>query len=199
MARRDPTKTDRVGLAIALLTITSAVIGQIGGLIMIRDGRESLRWPAVEGTIERSWIKKHTSKSNSGSRTTRYHVYVSYRYSVGGKSYRRRQHSVDRQRWRSCSTREKAKRWAAQHAPVGRRITVYYAPRDPGRTVIERGTSPGMYFLLFFSLIFLGVGWIFLQHARPEQRRQRTRAMHITAALIGGVTLALDVIALALL
>jgi hypothetical protein len=199
MARHDPTRTDRVGFAIGLMILTGAVVGQIGGLMMIREGRASMSWPQVEGTITRVWIEKHTSKSNSGSRTTRYHVHATYRYKVGQQTYLRRRHSVEHTRWRSLTSRRRAQRWASKNAPVGRRVRVFHDPANPGQTVIVRGTSFGIHGLVFFSALFLGVGWVFLQHARPAARQQPKRAMYITAALIGSFAAVLNIIALVLM
>jgi hypothetical protein len=198
MARRDPTRTDKIGIAISFVILFGIMAGQIGGLTTIHQGRESKKWPDVDGTVERWHVKRHTSKSNSGNRTTRYHVRVAYRYKVRGQTLRARRYSVEAKQWHSAQSRAAAKRWARSNASPGKRIRVYYDPKQPQDAVVHTGTSAGPYVILFFTALFSGGFWILLQKARPESKQQRDGAMYLTAALISTALVVMDLVALSI-
>ncbi len=95
--------------------------------------RESDRWPGTEGVVTSADIE-HEPRRPLGME---FFPRITFEYEVEGRRYTGR-------RWRRGATgfqhQEDAKQVLARY-PVGARVTVYYSPADPERSLLERGLA----------------------------------------------------------
>src|SRR5262245_38871502 len=89
--------------------------------------RKAAAWPEVGGEIVRSSLEYDPHDSDRDSLT------IVYRYSVGGIPFESSRASY--------SFRPVSRERRLRDYPVGRKVTVFYDPADPGRAVLERGAS----------------------------------------------------------
>ena len=128
----------------ATILIGSSVIADIG----------TSNWEAADGVIKSSGV----SSSTDGEGGTTYCLYVSYEYTVNGKTYDgdRVSYSTDN----SCNSWSKD---ADDDYPEGKGITVYYDPDNPSESVLEPGLS-GIDFFMCCFCVFPLIG-LFLLYA----------------------------------
>lgn len=114
------------GLALA----GSAVI--VGALREVRKAAATRRWSSTDGTVIESTVEKEFDDG------TYYHLKLTYRYEVDGKSY-----VSSRLRAQPSSVWSWA--WPARHTAsrykVGSSVRVYYSAAEPHESVLERGIS----------------------------------------------------------
>ncbi|HHY89643.1 MAG TPA: DUF3592 domain-containing protein [Chloroflexi bacterium] len=117
--------------------------------------RETLsqQWPSTGGVIEESTVRAYTTRDAAGVESTLHLPYVRYRYTVMGQTYTSDTISIG---VKATQTPEAARR-AADRYPVGSSVVVYYDPKNPSDSVLERvsGTdSPGL--IIGITLLVLG-------------------------------------------
>lgn len=143
--------------------ITSIFIGVIfiitGYLVFVKFGRPGLEeakasqeWPSVQGTIERSQVVRKRRGSN---KKTTYSADVIYRYSVAGESFESNQVRFGGDV--SSSSSKHAYKTTGLY-PKGKRVTVYYNPKEPSAAVLEAGSNFSTKALYYGALLFLGAG-----------------------------------------
>ncbi len=123
----------------------------------IKQDRESESWPQVTGEITISRIGSSTTRSSPGGANkssasdTDYSVEIRYNYEVEGQAYkghRLRFGSNDHDR-RSDAQKEQ------RQFPKGEKVSVYYHPEKPGRSVLVRGTQGNWGQLIGLSICLL--------------------------------------------
>ena len=121
-------------------------------------------WPSVEGEIAATrLVRRETIDGDTGHTTERDYRYVSYRYSVAGQPYRNDRvvfgpAIVPRSILPGVDPEPHAPEAAARLAaefPRGRRIRVYYNPRDPADSVLYPAVGVFVWLIAFVSLVFL--------------------------------------------
>jgi hypothetical protein len=116
-----------------LLAIGLIALG-IGAWLVWREralGTASRTWPSAEGTIKSSRVATHDADG-----VEKYIPAVTYDYTVKGKFY-----AGDRLRFGGyAGAREKAQRDVDKY-PVGARVNVHYAPRQPQTSTLEAGAA----------------------------------------------------------
>ena len=152
-----------VGLAfVAAGAVTLVVI--VRG---IREKREALSWPIVEGTVLRS-----EAKESHSDRGTSYTHYLSWSYEAGGARHEGDNRAL-RGPYRSYSRWSDVSRRIAEH-PAGSALRLHVDPEDPGHAVpVGLPPSPQDYALLLFPAGFLFFGSLALGVCRRESRRRR--------------------------
>lgn len=134
---------------LALMAVFLAVGAglSIWGWYILQNARASANWPMAEGVITESEVT-HSEDSEGGDS---YRPEVAYQYTVGN-----RQHESYTIKFgeNSYSSRGRAEDIAATYA-VGRQVTVYYDPEQPGRSVLEPGVTGGSYIVLGVGLFFV--------------------------------------------
>lgn len=122
--------------------VTAAGLG-LGGaaLWLCWMDRRAARWPSVQGVVIRA-ARPDAPLEDDGS------VDIAYRYRVAGVTY-------EGGRVAYCT------RWHGSHKtieryPVGRRVTVFYDPENPGRALLDRrgGRSAGALAALGAAIAF---------------------------------------------
>ena len=109
-------------------------------------------WPSVQGQIVSSQITHSTSTSHGHSSTT-YEPKVQYTYTVNGTAYQG--HNIGFGVTVS-GPRDEAEQ-ALKPYPVGAACTVYYGPKNPAVSVLERKVvNKG--WTLFFTILMLAMG-----------------------------------------
>ena len=122
----------------------------------IKGAYESRHWPSTPGTITSSSISKQTRRDSNHRTRTTYYPRVQYQYQVDGKHC-----TSDRIEFGGASggTRSKAKKLVDRYSP-GKKVKVYYNPRDPEYAVLKAGFTWGAIFILLAGIVFFGLGVI---------------------------------------
>ena len=117
------------------------------GWNILQNARASAAWPTAEGRVTKSEVTLSTDAEGADS----YSPEVTYTYTVDSTS-----HTNDTIKFgeNAYGSRKKAEGIAANY-PVGRNVTVYYDPEQPGRSVLEPGVSAGSYIVLGIGVFFI--------------------------------------------
>lgn len=109
-------------------------------------------WPSVQGQIVLSQIMRSTDTSNGHSSTT-YEPKVQYTYTVNGIVYQGHRIGFG---MTVSGSREEAEQ-ALKPYPVGAACMIYYGPKNPAVSVLERKVvNKG--WTLFFTILMLAIG-----------------------------------------
>ncbi len=126
-------------LRFAIPFITALVSG-LFGLILVGmadvsnyRAKRSQRWPVTGGIVYQSDVEKHTQVDPEVLPSTPFEPVVQYRYTVDGRHY-----SGKRIFFGTVSTSLSAAREITSHYLPGMGIPVYYNPRNPAQSVLER-------------------------------------------------------------
>lgn len=137
-------------------------LGAIGNTIyqyvLYRRAVSSKKWASVEGTIQKSHVLKKKRTSSSGgsvstggrghqgtsSQTSVYYTYepaVKYHYIVDGKKYvGDRINFTQTDAYKHAQGRRRAEN-ILQNYPVGKKLKVYYDPKEPKESVLVAGDT----------------------------------------------------------
>ncbi|MGI5868501.1 MAG: DUF3592 domain-containing protein [Kiritimatiellia bacterium] len=132
----------------------------------IAQWRASSAWVETPAVVTASAVR--SSRSND---STTYRPYIAYAYTVDGTTYE----NDDYDFWGVSSGGYDSKAEIVRAHPVGREISVYVNPENPGESVISKRAGVGLFFALFPPLFF-GVGCAILAagfragRARPDAR-----------------------------
>ena len=145
------------------LFIVIGVVTAGVGLWMIIKSYRSEHWPVVEGVVQSAEMKSH-SGSKGG---TTYSAEVTYGYRVGGMGY-----TGDKIAVGQMSASSEYARGILNRYPVGKKVSVHYAPGDPSEAVLETGIHGGVWISLGVGTAFTLFGIMFLQIQRAAARAQ---------------------------
>lgn len=151
------------GNSIVLLLggIFTLVFGGIGVVFFLkyllakRKADASLAWPSTMGIIETSTITSNTSTDSDGISSTTYAPIVVYSYSVMGSDF----HSKRVGFGLDMSGSQSGAASVMSRFPVGKTVTVFYNPDNPGEAVLEHTVINNFTTIILFS-VFGGVGII---------------------------------------
>lgn len=161
-----------------ILLIVGAVLvvaGLLVGALMTRifsNAQANRSWPATTGQVVGSRMETDRSnrrRQSSGQRSRRrtsYDAIVRYSYTVGGQSYTNDQLSAATDYF-SSSNQSRTRDFLNRH-PVGASVTVFYNPRQPGSSVLERGGFGAVQWGLLLGLapLLAGLGALALWQGR---------------------------------
>ncbi len=123
------------------------------GVNAIFEGYQSNTWPVVQGIVVESDIQKNYSPKHGRV----YKPDVNYQYTFKGVSYLgNRIHPINY----SSDSISSVNKLLAKY-PVDMDIEVFVNPKDPTKSLLESGAGYQAYLLLFFGLLFGGVGFFF--------------------------------------
>jgi hypothetical protein len=137
------------------LLIVGGVLVVVRGYRIICQARASASWQPTTGLILRSQLV-----AMSDSEGTSYAADVQYSYGVQGAEYTGNRIYFGDDMWSMPFIRS-ARKYTERY-PVGRRITVYYDPRNPCAAILEPGLSLRSYATLVFGLLLMLAGAFFL-------------------------------------
>ena len=107
-------------------------------------------WQPVEAVVVKSDIRTGTTRSSRGRRTTTYHPYIAYTYTVGDQTY-----DNDRiNRYGTPQGRNESERLTQDYS-VGKKITVYVNPEAPQESVIDREGGRSVMQIVMGGIAFL--------------------------------------------
>jgi hypothetical protein len=111
-------------------------LGAVAAWFVFRDRRRSraaLAWPSTAGRIVESRVEE---KRLPGDRPdVRFAPRIAYEYAVDGRTYRSEQITFAGAFWTLAPQGAAAK---VARYPAGKDVTVYYNPRRPAESVLER-------------------------------------------------------------
>jgi hypothetical protein len=120
----------------------------------IQRAKESVAWPSATGTITASGTKKVMFRSQPR---------VAYSYAVNGTSYTAERISF------AAGVPPKETASVVARYPVGKEVTVHYAPEKPSEAVLEPGTNRNVMAQLrllitcFVIIVVVNIGLYFLR------------------------------------
>lgn len=146
-----------LGILIFATLLGLALMGY--GVRNIIDARKSNSWPTVEGEITRSVM---TEKLDDDSRT-RYTLHINYDYTIDRSRFTGKRFKGDRIEFVSPDyhDREEAESVLGRY-PLGEKVTVYYDPEHPAKSVLVPGNWAGNIPLIAAGLLFFGLGALFI-------------------------------------
>jgi hypothetical protein len=143
-----------------LLAIGCVVL--LFGVRELYRGWSSLSWSTVQGKVLYSSARRGPS-----SRTSLW-----YEYYVGKTRY-----VADQYRTGGNATPfDDVAIAAARRYPVGRLVTVYYNPANPGEALLEPGVWYGNFVMPGIGLLLLGIAWVAKKYADAVLRVESARA-----------------------
>jgi hypothetical protein len=122
-----------------------------GTIRMRLKNKQAHTWPTARGTILSSDLESEV-KQHDGKPIKTYGAAIRYTYEVGGKTYGSDQ--IQLGGTRETSDPDEFEQAVARY-PVGKRVTVYYDPTDPGIATLEPGASAGI-----FNMAMVGGGFV---------------------------------------
>ena len=146
--------TDVIDILLPLIFIAGG-IGLCGVALwaFVRTA-QARNWPATSARIISSEARRKPG------RHTRYEPVIAYEYSVEGKAYSGNTVAFVQPIY---SREEQVRRVLERYTP-GTTAPVYYHPRKPGVSALERGNPLHALFGVVVGAVFAGAGWWFLTH-----------------------------------
>ena len=140
------------GLIFALLICIAVSVGMYFWWSHARaELKASKSWPSVQGEIVRSDIKKRQEYDSEKKRY--YYMYspdISYAYVVNSNQYHGHRITFGDM---ATKSRKRVVRILKDY-PVGKKVTVYYDPARPDRSVLVKKMGGGGYVVLIVGLMF---------------------------------------------
>ena len=150
----------------SLFVVIGLVVLGIGIWTLAKSIR-SEHWPVTEGIIQSAEMKSH--EGSKGGRT--YSADVTYSYQVAGTGYTGGKVSIGQ-----MSSSSEYARGILNRYPVGKKVSVHYAPGDPSDAVLETGIHGGTWICLGVGIVFLLVGILSLKLIRAATRLEMPAA-----------------------
>ena len=145
-----------------LFIVIGLVTAGVGVSMMLKSFRTE-HWPVTDGVVQSADMKSH-SGSKGG---TTFSAEVTYSYRVGDISY-----TGDKIAVGQMSSSSEYARGILNRYPVGKKVSVHYAPGEPSEAVLETGIHGGVWICLGVGTAFTLFGIMFLQIQRAAARAQ---------------------------
>jgi len=151
---------------VMLLVVTAGVMSLSFSITTNWEMKNRQKWPGTIGKIIRSTCQKTTLTTRTGPRSVDngyssvdvFTPQVAYAYKVNEKSYENS--AISGPLTEGYNNRQDAEN-VLQDYPVGRSVTVYYSPRKPALSLLEK-TVPSKVDLPFITGIILLSGGLFI-------------------------------------
>ena len=144
--------------------LMAVVVSLLGAIMALAGVRLTLlawsmrRWPAAQGEVRSSDALRF--QSVGAGQGARYRPEILYAFSVGGKEYTGVRRTL--LAWQTSGS-QSAEEVVARY-PVGKKVTVYYDPRNPRESILIRESAlPSAILVTALGLVFCAVfaGWLF--------------------------------------
>lgn len=126
------------------LFIVAGAATTLWGWWIIRNARQSLRWPTEEGAIEHAEAQPETDDLLPR---------IEFSYTVSDQRYLTAVHFPSG----TTPTPELSRQYLEKY-PVGRHVTVYYDPQRPQHATLEPGMAQGDWMIFALGLIATAIG-----------------------------------------
>jgi hypothetical protein len=146
----------------SLFIVIGLVAVGVGVWILTKSLRAE-NWPVTDGLIQSAEMKSHQGSKGG----TTYSAEVTYTFQVAGTGYTGNKVAIGQM----SASAEYARRILDRY-PVGKKISVHYAPGDPADAVLETGIHGGVWICLGVGTLFTLIGSLFLQISRAAARAQ---------------------------
>jgi len=134
-------------ISFALYIASLLIIGQ--NFRYLVKALKSKKWPYVEGEIKKVMVyRKDEDKSVS------YNVDVTYTYEVEGQKYTNHQIKLDFVHGTRTFVPKIFAMMKVEKYEEGNKINVFYDPRNPNESILERGLR----YFTFFLMLIVGIG-----------------------------------------
>jgi len=132
-----------IGILLPFTLLALAIT--IWGWTLVARKRKRLRWPTVEGVIE---------KFDTGEAEGEMFPIITFGYTVAGREYHNHLSHTG-----GTPPPEYAIIYTRKY-PQGTKVKVYYNPADPADSTIEPGVMPGHWiiFIVGLSITLVGIG-----------------------------------------
>jgi hypothetical protein len=175
-----------LSLTLSALASLAFLVGAVAIFVWtvgkLHQARESRDWPQVEGRVTQSWIDRSSAEHKP---------HVEYTYTVEGTPYASRQIAFDI--FDKPGGRGRIESIVAQY-PVGKTVTVYHDPQDPGTAILEPELYAPFFQPLFFAVLFLFGGcftlWGVVRQVRYGQAAEPSRVTP-TRILVSSVVMSM--------
>ena len=117
---------------------------------------QAYKWPTVTGTIVSSLLESDTANLQDKPIET-YGATIRYAYEVDGKAYESDQIQLG---GTSETSQPEAFERLVMRYPEGKRVKVFYEPRDPATATLEPGESVGIFNMAMVAGGFMLTGGI---------------------------------------
>ena len=135
-------------LILGTIFIATGIGVSLWGVVAIMNGRTSSSWQRVKGTVIASGVISERKRETTTQRAyTSSDAALIYQYQVNGRAYSSGKIRIGDFAIRSGS---RAREIVSKY-PEGKKVVVYYNPKNPTKAVLEPGMTRG-------SLRFVGVG-----------------------------------------
>ncbi len=149
-----------MNLIIRIVMVLFLIIGILTsfyGVYVIQKSMQSKNWPNTEGIITNSKIEvneRTIHKAKITETKTYYEPNVTYDYEIEGVSYLSNKIFLGQY---SSTSYNYASDIISKYS-VGKKVTVYYDPKDPSTAILESGISLRNFIALLTGLAFIVVG-----------------------------------------
>ena len=126
------------------LFIIGGVITTVWGCRIIVNARQSLRWPTVEGRVDRA---------EAASDSDDLLPLIEFSYTVSGTRYQNTLAFPG-----GTTPTPEFTRLYLDRYPAGSTVTVHYDPQQPGRATLEPGMARGDWMIAALGLLATGIG-----------------------------------------
>ena len=123
------------------------------GTSLAIQGIRASSWPMAKGIVIKSEVK--ALKTQEKIRIARLCFYIDYIYQVRDKVYEGHKISVG---WQCFGSEDKIKRLLMLY-PSGKKIQVYYNPKNPSQSLLQPGLDWTVFFLWGIGIVTLSVCW----------------------------------------
>ncbi|OPX41020.1 MAG: hypothetical protein DRG82_01810 [Deltaproteobacteria bacterium] len=135
----------------------------------LKGAQESSNWPSTQGTIISSRVSKQTRRDSKTRRNViTYYPRVQFKYTVNGRPY-----TSNRIEFGGTSGgMERVAKRVVNRYPSGKKVNVYYNPKDPQYAILEAGFTWSGLFIFLGGIVFFAVGIIcFRSYRRSGKQR----------------------------
>jgi hypothetical protein len=150
-------------VAVILFLLFGGGMALFGGRDMLR-ARDSLKWPTAPGTVTASSVGTSTDETRSRGKTRRStssSALIVYRYEVDGVTH----HGSRVAYGDHGSNHPSHARKIVDRYPVGKIVTVYHMPGNPGECLLEPGLKLQAWVITGFGVLLAAAGivlWVLL-------------------------------------
>lgn len=175
---KNSSKSARSTLILALAFTAAGLVAVGFGIYYLRQGLESRNWLETDGVMNASFVERQTHRA-SDSRTTsrdKYVARISYRYMVDGRHYTGHIIGFGKSIYSSYQKSDTEK--YLEQYPVGKKVAVYYDPKNHGTAVLITGITGGAMLILVVGAIFFGTGVSVFFIWRNNRRKRDAQNFH---------------------